>query len=204
MPQRFFAPDLSAPSPAATTPGQLSVNLSSDRVRVALSLIEGIRNGQSLGALLGYQFELGLHDDYTTRRSGQVHLSAAQGISAGGRRHGLDPDGFHVPIEAIEARNVARRQEAGRPDHQERIRPSIHGESLVCRRRASLSRPRSTARPTPCSTPTTRLPIWRSPKVYIRQCRGTTIASPAPSPRTRPATSRPSLASSTPLRQALA
>jgi hypothetical protein len=44
--------------------GALSVNLSSDRVRVALSLIEGIRNGQSLGALLGYQFELGLHDDY--------------------------------------------------------------------------------------------------------------------------------------------
>src|SRR6202007_649281 len=44
--------------------GVLSVNLSSDRVRAAMSLIEGIRNGQSLGALLGYQFELGLHDSY--------------------------------------------------------------------------------------------------------------------------------------------
>ncbi len=45
-------------------PDTLAVNLSSDRVRVALTLIEGIRNGQSLGALLGYQFERGLHDDY--------------------------------------------------------------------------------------------------------------------------------------------
>ena len=41
-------------------PNTLAVNLSSDRVRVALTLIEGIRNGQSLGALLGYQFERGL------------------------------------------------------------------------------------------------------------------------------------------------
>ncbi|MGN6814812.1 MAG: hypothetical protein ACTHK3_01835, partial [Solirubrobacterales bacterium] len=43
-------------------PDALAVNLSSDRVRLALSLLEGIRNGQSLGALLGYRFERGLHD----------------------------------------------------------------------------------------------------------------------------------------------
>jgi hypothetical protein len=62
-------------------PDTLAVNLSSARVRLAMTLIEGIRNGQSLGALLGYQFERGLHDDYTARRSRPVHLSAAEGVS---------------------------------------------------------------------------------------------------------------------------
>jgi hypothetical protein len=38
------------------------VNLSSSRVRVAQTYIEGIRNGQSLAALLGYEFERGLHE----------------------------------------------------------------------------------------------------------------------------------------------
>jgi len=43
-------------------PGRLAVNLSSGRVRTALGLLEGVANGQELGALLGYQFERGLHD----------------------------------------------------------------------------------------------------------------------------------------------
>lgn len=43
-------------------PERMGVNLSSERVRTALALIEGIRGGQELGALLGYQFERGLHD----------------------------------------------------------------------------------------------------------------------------------------------
>jgi hypothetical protein len=41
-----------------------SVTLTSDRVRTALSFLEGVRNGQELGALLGYQFERALHDRY--------------------------------------------------------------------------------------------------------------------------------------------
>ena len=45
-------------------PEQFSVNLTSERVRIALQFIEGVRNGQELGALLGYQFERGLHDRY--------------------------------------------------------------------------------------------------------------------------------------------
>ncbi|WP_405889321.1 hypothetical protein OG427_01360 [Streptomyces sp. NBC_00133] len=45
-------------------PGTMAVNLSSERVRIALSFIEGIRSGQSLGALLGYRFERGLHDKH--------------------------------------------------------------------------------------------------------------------------------------------
>lgn len=42
----------------------LGVNLSSERVRNALSLMDGMRTGQSLGALLGYRFERALHDRY--------------------------------------------------------------------------------------------------------------------------------------------
>jgi hypothetical protein len=91
-------------SPA--NPGTLAVNLSSDRVRLALSVLEGIRGGQSLGALLGYQFERGLHDDhnlvevdkfiYPMRKAFPL---AADAIST----TKTDPG---VPIEAIEARNV--------------------------------------------------------------------------------------------------
>ncbi len=42
--------------------GKLSVNLSSRRVRNALAVLEGMRGGQSLGALLGYQLERHVHD----------------------------------------------------------------------------------------------------------------------------------------------
>ena len=43
-------------------PDVMAVNLSSERVRRALFILDGMRNGQSLEALLGYQFERGLHD----------------------------------------------------------------------------------------------------------------------------------------------
>ncbi|MCI0628706.1 MAG: hypothetical protein L0387_44835 [Acidobacteria bacterium] len=41
-----------------------AVKLTSERVRTALAFLEGVRNGQQLGALLGYQFERALHDRY--------------------------------------------------------------------------------------------------------------------------------------------
>lgn len=47
------------PNPSALDP--YAVNLSSARVRKALYYLEGIRNGQELGALLGYQLERALH-----------------------------------------------------------------------------------------------------------------------------------------------
>ncbi|HVN78746.1 MAG TPA: hypothetical protein VMW38_07095 [Terriglobia bacterium] len=40
----------------------LAVDLSSDRVQRSQWLLDGVRQGQSLGALLGYRFERGLHD----------------------------------------------------------------------------------------------------------------------------------------------
>ncbi len=45
-----------------TNPDLMAVNLSSERVRRALLVLQGVRNGQPLEALLGYQFERGLHD----------------------------------------------------------------------------------------------------------------------------------------------
>ena len=45
-------------------PDLYKINLSSERVRMALGVIEGLQQGQSLGALLGYQLERGLHDRY--------------------------------------------------------------------------------------------------------------------------------------------
>lgn len=39
-----------------------AVDLSSERVRLALFLLEGVRQGQSLGALLGYRLERSLHE----------------------------------------------------------------------------------------------------------------------------------------------
>lgn len=43
-------------------PDTMAVNLSSSRVRQALAILDGMRNGQTLAALLGYRFERGLHD----------------------------------------------------------------------------------------------------------------------------------------------
>ncbi|MEV6156883.1 hypothetical protein AB0L53_41720 [Nonomuraea sp. NPDC052129] len=43
-------------------PGPFAVNLGADRVRLALTILDGMRRGQSLGAMLGYRFERGLHD----------------------------------------------------------------------------------------------------------------------------------------------
>jgi hypothetical protein len=43
-------------------PGAFAVNLSSMRIRKATQILEGVRNGQSVEALLGYQFERGCHE----------------------------------------------------------------------------------------------------------------------------------------------
>ncbi|MGN6567899.1 MAG: hypothetical protein ACTHJ0_08105, partial [Flavipsychrobacter sp.] len=42
----------------------LSVNISSERVRAAEAILEGLRNGQPIGQLLGAQFEQRLRDEY--------------------------------------------------------------------------------------------------------------------------------------------
>lgn len=47
---------------ADPTSSALAIDLSSSRVRTALRLLDGVREGQPLGALLGYLAERGLHD----------------------------------------------------------------------------------------------------------------------------------------------
>jgi hypothetical protein len=85
------------------TPDLMKVNLSSERVRLALGFIEGIRNGQSLGALLGYQFERGLHDRYALAESDQFIYPLRRVFPLYTGKKDLPPG---VSIEAIEARNV--------------------------------------------------------------------------------------------------
>ena len=41
-----------------------AVDLSSRRTRIALEVLDAVRNGQPLGAVLGYQFERGLHEGH--------------------------------------------------------------------------------------------------------------------------------------------
>jgi hypothetical protein len=82
--------------------GPLAVNLTSSRVRNADWLAAGVRGGQPLGALLGYRFERGLHDNqldriiFTLRVKHPLPLPRA-------------PDGIQnadASQEAIAARNV--------------------------------------------------------------------------------------------------
>ncbi|WP_409495783.1 hypothetical protein [Amycolatopsis sp. cmx-11-12] len=86
-----------------------AVNLSANRVRVAVSLLDGMRQGQSPGALLGYRFERGLHD----RRVGLDKIIAGLRLKFPLRANKITdtvptPEGPGLPtsIEQIEARNV--------------------------------------------------------------------------------------------------
>jgi hypothetical protein len=54
---------LSHASDAAPLP--FSINLSSARMRAATELTQGVRNGQPIAALLGYQLERGLHEGHS-------------------------------------------------------------------------------------------------------------------------------------------
>jgi hypothetical protein len=53
---------------------RLAVNLSSSRVRAGLNLIDGVKNGLQIGAILGFQFEKGLHERYKTAELDQFIL----------------------------------------------------------------------------------------------------------------------------------
>lgn len=86
-------------------PDLLKVNISSHRVRSALAIIEGIRNGQSLAALLGYQFERGLHDRYDLQLD-QFLFELRKKFPLYGDQFESTKTDKDIPIEAIEARNV--------------------------------------------------------------------------------------------------
>lgn len=96
---------------------KLTVNLSSERVRRARYLIEGVRNGQSLEALLGYLFERGLHD-WTTRPVNPVildHLKPLFRKSFPIKRTKLPRQGFaSEPAEVVEDFTVVNGLELAR------------------------------------------------------------------------------------------
>lgn len=84
----------------------LAVNLTSQRVRAALALLEGMRGGQGLGALLGYQLERGLHDRHGLAEVDQFIHDLRKAFPLAGDRMASTRTGPEVPIEAVEARNV--------------------------------------------------------------------------------------------------
>ncbi|HJU91191.1 MAG TPA: hypothetical protein VJ672_17525, partial [Gemmatimonadaceae bacterium] len=84
----------------------LAVDLSSARVRIAQQILEGIRHGQSLGALLGYRFERGLHDRHGMAEVDAFIFPLRKQFPLRADRLDATRTAPDVPIEAIEARNV--------------------------------------------------------------------------------------------------
>ncbi|MDH3639263.1 MAG: hypothetical protein OES09_12500, partial [Gammaproteobacteria bacterium] len=82
-------------------PESLAINLTSERVRVAMGVIEGIRNGQSLAALLGYQFERGLHDQKNLFLDSLIFEFRKQFPLAGNRLSSTRTEDDEVGIEAV-------------------------------------------------------------------------------------------------------
>jgi hypothetical protein len=93
---------------SAEYPETMTVNLSSERVRRALSVLQGIRNGQSLEALLGYQFERGLHDrgsqNNALKRLNEFIYNIRDAFPI--EQHLVQQQGADTPAESIPANNV--------------------------------------------------------------------------------------------------
>jgi hypothetical protein len=83
----------------------LKVNLQSERVRLALLVQDGLRQGQSLGAILGYLFERGVHDAAGTGEAESL-LQTLRGQFPLVSNHIEDTAVPGAAVETIEARNV--------------------------------------------------------------------------------------------------
>jgi hypothetical protein len=86
-------------------PEVLAVDLSSERVRVAQEVIEGIRNGQSLGALLGYRLERALHDQPNLFLD-RLMYELRRAFPLAGNRNEQTKTDESTDINLVEARNV--------------------------------------------------------------------------------------------------
>ncbi len=90
---------------STANPDSFAVNLSSERVRLALGMIEGMQAGQSLSALLGYQLERGLHDRHDMEVDGIIYnLRLAFPLRANRLKSTKVED--LESIDTVEARNV--------------------------------------------------------------------------------------------------
>ena len=87
----------------------MAIDLSSDRVRLAESLLDGIRQGQQLGALLGYRFERALHDRQLDRFiPGFRRVSWLAGVY-GAQEQMREAELIDIPRERIRAIQIAQR-----------------------------------------------------------------------------------------------
>jgi hypothetical protein len=84
--------------------GRMALDLSSQRVRLAMGIIEGMRVGQSLGALLGYRFERHLHDAGILQLRATMYAIRRQFPLAAQQLKSTKDD--TLAIEAIAASNV--------------------------------------------------------------------------------------------------
>ena len=87
-------------------PDAMAVNLSSSRVRQALAILEGMRNGQTLGALLGYRFERGLHDEHGLAEVDKFIYPLRQAFPLVANQLQSTKTDSTVDIRLVEARNV--------------------------------------------------------------------------------------------------
>jgi hypothetical protein len=87
-------------------PQALAVNLSSERVRSAMDVLAGMRQGQSLAELLGYAFERGLHDASSFAEVDEFIYDLRLRFPLRSNRLNSTAPTEGVSIEAIEARNV--------------------------------------------------------------------------------------------------
>jgi hypothetical protein len=87
-------------------PQAMTVNLSSERVRKALDVLAGMRQGQSLAELLGYAFERGLHDASGFAEVDEFIYDLRLRFPLRSNRLNSTAPTEGVSIEAIEARNV--------------------------------------------------------------------------------------------------
>jgi hypothetical protein len=89
-----------------TVPTRFAVNLSSARVRAAMALLDGVRTGQGLGDLLGYQFERGLHDRHGLAEVDRFIYPLRKAFPLRADRMASTRTDADVPIKVVEARNV--------------------------------------------------------------------------------------------------
>lgn len=89
-----------------SNPDAFAVNLTSERVRIALDMIEGIRAGQGMADLLGYQFERGMHDRHDEAEVDHLILDLRRAFPLRADRFKSTRPQEGVSIDAIEARNV--------------------------------------------------------------------------------------------------
>lgn len=82
----------------------LALNLSSERLRRALGYLDGVRQGQPLGALLGYRFERGLSES----QSAAAHLPAFRNAFplVAGRATPPPPDSPEESADELQARHI--------------------------------------------------------------------------------------------------